>query len=1175
MNKTINLIFSEENEDLQFLLILKNSTYILNQLENKSIDYDTKNKIKSIIKDYIEKNNLYNRLNLEKKKYIKDVIIPISRLRNESIKKLNDLNDSFNTPKYQRNIKSFRQDIISLLKNNTFKFLVKPSISQKKLCDLDFLSILINAIIKTDNIQNKEEHYHEFEEDFKKYFNVESNDDEIDLIFVNIGKELFKIFLEKCEFKETKYSNIKINITPKKYNFSSSRKSYNLSLKLSNLGDGKASKFEFKHTKDSNFKIESTLIQKPTITKGETTIATLNCTVNNEKDFINELITNISWKEIDGSTKSVIESFSFNQQNVEIDWEKIEIEKPYSTKKVEERELLFGRDELLDELIKNTKSRNFESYKIWGQKRIGKSSIIKTLNKEINQYENIISIIIDASLSPEPKETINEICIEIYDEFINEFNEKFHSFSDLIKQVEGIEEPNFESGTFNELIRFFKKITRLKRDLKIQICIDEFDKINREFFMPGMMGDVFSEGLGKKLAGLRNISIIIIGSENMSLLNRQEINYNEFGEKKIDSFDKQQQYSDFKSLITKPVSDILKYHDDAIELIYDLSNGNPYFAKLICKEIIKICKSYDENEIDINIVQQASLKIINSESKTHFTQFWVDGIIDDSEAKRDVTEDIRKRLLISYNKSFLNNNKNPTKTQIINNVVYPNNYTIEEFQFENSFTDFLKRKIFFLDNNQVTIKPLIFQNWLCHEGNQYLIDQGLANLSGKLKEDEVTEKIKLVNEEYSRIVDKIASDTFNVSKSKLKSFFEQFGDAKNQRLIYNLIDNLIYIPQIIITDFFRKNSTEIFKYKDRYLKNNQKNYRNVCLISINKDRENEELFNSFKTLSRINKLKSLQEFNNIKVQAEEETIIIFEPTLLYLDKETKSRVGAIKEKVSNYNKPIRLISISTTNKTKNAINRIFKDIEDFKFVYYKSYDAKDINPFVDQNEIMNDKDQSEELYFKLRSLDTSIEKEESSAIIYENMCPKGSLSILWNKEIINNPLFPNNTKKELIVNKISTLNINKTKLSKLEKDLNKILQHFEKALMYEENDPETSLNYGRKTVEAILKHIYTNEEFDKESKPASILSFEEIFKNNQMKKVIPRTIQNAISTVQGYGNLGSHDQEEQEYDMMNDKLYARTCNSAIKNILKWELEIYLANSKINTEIKKSLLKNIN
>ncbi len=290
--------------------------------------------------------------------------------------------------------------------------------------------------------------------------------------------------------------------------------------------------------------------------------------------------------------------------------------------------------------------------------------------------------------------------------------------------------PQF-NGSLYPLENYIKQLRKIDAALKFVFILDEFDRMNEEFFLPGNLGETLSLSIGKGLNEYRYIGFILVGSENMHLLDRHGINYNSFQEREVDTFNKQREFNSFIQIVKGPITPHINYTDEAIEKIFQASNGNPYFANLICFNIFKTAYQYKDTEIETSSVNRAINLIINSSQKSHFEHYWSDGITEESNLKKERKADIRRRLLVSYSMSSdPNNNHFPGRNLITKNFKKPmeSEYEIEKYEVEHTIAEFVNRKIFVEnESSQIRILPNIFESWLCGKGKSLMIE-GVSDL---------------------------------------------------------------------------------------------------------------------------------------------------------------------------------------------------------------------------------------------------------------------------------------------------------------------------------------------------------------------------------------------------------------------------------------------------------------
>jgi len=128
------------------------------------------------------------------------------------------------------------------------------------------------------------------------------------------------------------------------------------------------------------------------------------------------------------------------------------------------------------------------------------------------------------------------------------------------------------------------------------------------------------------------------------------------------------------------------------------------------------------------------------------------------------------------------------------------------------------------------------------------------------------------------------------------------------------------------------------------------------------------------------------------------------------------------------------------------------------------------------------------------------------------------------------------------------------KIEQLEKEIARVKSLYQKCLKYQEVDPEVALSQARKSAEAICKHIYVNEEFEKGGKPASKMMLNDLIGTLSKKRVVPQHIIIALGTIQHYGNFGTHDQGEDSDYITRE--FVETCLSALSTVVNWYFQEY-------------------
>lgn len=717
------------------------------------------------------------------------------------------------------------------------------------------------------------------------------------------------------------------------------------------------------------------------------------------------------WTDVAGEVKEQASSIMFKVQNLETPWEELEKSKPYTIQEIDNRDKLYGRDEILQTLEQNILSNNIESYKIWGQKRVGKSSIVKTLKSLFANKETIIVVwrSIAGLKNTDPILTLNTLGESICSEIFEEINIKIQG-PGIKRSLRTIPVPEFK-GSLYPLETYIKSLKRIDDTLRFIFIIDEFDRINEDFFLPGSLGDSFSLNIGKGLNSLNYVGFILVGSEDMHLLNRQEINYNSFQNREVDTFNKETEFESFRKIITGPVSPHIVYSDEAIGKIYDATNGNPYFANLICSHIFSICSKLKDSEVDINTANKAIKLIVDTSHKAHFEHFWADGITEDSSVKKEIKSDIRRRILVSYSFCYSQTASFPERADIIRNFKRTAEYEIETYKIENTINEFYTRKIFFDENSVIRIRPLIFEEWLCGPGRTLMIE-GVADLEALQREKQLEAEHILKQEELLRISNSLKFHGEKLKPMELAKYFNQFGGPFEQRRIYNLVEKIIFISKDEVIDFMKKEQKNIFRKNELTIKSNAKSpYReNVEIYSFPDTlNENQEIFETLKALTYIRKAKTLKDIKTNKdawKNSNADDIVVFESIIDDFGSIQEDLLKLFDERLRTDNIPVKLVTLVITSKAKADLIKVMSTYPNFKLVSYKELEESTIKPFIDTTQVFETGEETREVFAEVRKCYPDTNR-ESLNLLFETHCPGKSIPILWYDTKQFKSIFPN------------------------------------------------------------------------------------------------------------------------------------------------------------------------
>ncbi|MBW4629443.1 MAG: ABC transporter substrate-binding protein [Brasilonema octagenarum HA4186-MV1] len=231
---------------------------------------------------------------------------------------------------------------------------------------------------------------------------------------------------------------------------------------------------------------------------------------------------------------------------------------------IDEQELLFGREKIF-QFIENNLKQGVKVLFLYGQRRIGLSSIIRNVSKYVASEEFVFVTFDLQEYSREPLSSfLHNLIIDI--------------ITDLKIDIHNITLPSAsELETQPEIFcrEFLPQVYEALKGKKLVLLLNKADTLDSENNI--LLGNVCRH-LNFFIQEQDNLSLILFFREKLAdksyLLNLfQNAPYQEVG--LLDE-------NSAKQLITKPAEGVLKYDDDAVIAILQLSAGHPYFTQTIC-----------------------------------------------------------------------------------------------------------------------------------------------------------------------------------------------------------------------------------------------------------------------------------------------------------------------------------------------------------------------------------------------------------------------------------------------------------------------------------------------------------------------------------------------------------------------------------------------------------------
>ncbi|NQS89357.1 ATP-binding protein, partial [Patescibacteria group bacterium] len=302
------------------------------------------------------------------------------------------------------------------------------------------------------------------------------------------------------------------------------------------------------------------------------------------------------------------------QQHVPPDWEKLMEDPPYTINPIKKREDLYGRDTILNDLLLHASAGT--STFLWGQKRVGKTSVLQVLGNQLRQKDNFVCVILRmGELGALHEGQIAYTVAKRISDGISDIN------------LCAPNEQEFGAGMY-KLVPFVENLTRLLPEKKFVVIIDEFDDIDPAFYI-GERGKLFVKAL-RSLSEL-GLTFFFVGSERMNTIyTKHAEDLNKWLNIYLDCIESPK---DCKELIVQPVKEKIEYQSGCVDFILNYSGRNPFYMHLLCSAAFKVCWQEQRTYVGESDLVNAQKGLVRSLGETNFAHFWNDDPMLDEEKK--------------------------------------------------------------------------------------------------------------------------------------------------------------------------------------------------------------------------------------------------------------------------------------------------------------------------------------------------------------------------------------------------------------------------------------------------------------------------------------------------------------------------------------------------------------
>ena len=266
------------------------------------------------------------------------------------------------------------------------------------------------------------------------------------------------------------------------------------------------------------------------------------------------------------------------------------------------------------------------------------------------------------------------------------------------------------------------------------------------------------------------------------IMDRQGQKLNNFSRVNLSYFSRDNEWEDFQLMIRKPVEGILSWHDDAISEIFNISNGNPYFAKIVCAGVTGNAVKERDTDITYDEVKLATDRELSSLGANSFAHLWQDGIPKpSSEREPDILR--RSRVLVAAARCVRQVIPLSTTNVYLNRAFS----SLTEAEVVAVLRDFEQRYVLKEEGGEYIFVLPIFGAWLADIGVQQLISDRLSEELVSLVLDEENSAAILSEEVVELAKGWHTYRGLKIGSDEIKAWYQQVENPRDQRLLFSIL----------------------------------------------------------------------------------------------------------------------------------------------------------------------------------------------------------------------------------------------------------------------------------------------------------------------------------------------------------------------------------------------------
>ena len=329
-----------------------------------------------------------------------------------------------------------------------------------------------------------------------------------------------------------------------------------------------------------------------------------------------QVSTTVGCQTANGSPVKFKQTLVFQQQRMQPDWDALLRRPPYAINPIRERKDLFGRDSILLDLELHVS--NETSTFLWGQKRVGKTSVLQVLAANLREREDVACVLL----------RMGELASLHEGQLGHTVANRLAGALESAHKVPS--EDEFRAG-LGRLVPYVEELAS-ESDRKMLVIIDEFDDLSPAFYL-GERGKQFVKAL-RSLSEV-GLTFMFVGSERMdSIYRSHSADLNKWVNCSLDRIEVE---TDCRALITRPVAGKIEYEPNAVTRIVEYCRGNPFYMHLVAGKLFRLSYKESRTFVGTTDVEQVRRGFVRELGPTNFAHFWQDvPVLDPNDKRRSV-----------------------------------------------------------------------------------------------------------------------------------------------------------------------------------------------------------------------------------------------------------------------------------------------------------------------------------------------------------------------------------------------------------------------------------------------------------------------------------------------------------------------------------------------------------